>query len=92
MLRTHTCGQLRSSDIGQEVTLCGWVDKSRDHGGTIFLDLRDRFGKTQVVVNPDSGAKYLQVAKDFRGEDWKAKSTRSWLLAKLRFTLRKSNC
>ena len=69
MLRTHTCGQLRSSDTGQEVTLCGWVDKSRDHGGTIFLDLRDRYGKTQVVVNPDSGEENLKVAKDLRGED-----------------------
>lgn len=69
MLRTHTCGQLRNSDIGQEVTLCGWVDKSRDHGGTIFLDLRDRYGKTQVVVNPDSGQVPLQNAKGLRGED-----------------------
>ncbi len=69
MLRTHTCGQLRSSEIGQEVTLCGWVDKCRDHGGTIFLDLRDRYGKTQVVVNPDSGQEHLKIAKDLRGED-----------------------
>jgi aspartyl-tRNA synthetase len=69
LLRTHNCGQLRSSDIGQRVTLCGWVDKSRDHGGTIFLDLRDRYGKTQVVVNPDCGAEALQAAKDLRGED-----------------------
>lgn len=69
MLRTHTCGQLRSSNIGDTVTLCGWVDKSRDHGGTIFLDLRDRYGKTQVVVNPDSGETALQTAKDLRGED-----------------------
>lgn len=69
MLRTHTCGELRSSHIGQEVVLCGWVDKSRDHGGTIFLDLRDRYGRTQVVVNPDCGAETLQIAKDLRGED-----------------------
>ncbi len=69
MLRTHTCGQLRQSDVDQQVTLAGWVDKSRDHGGTIFLDLRDRYGKTQIVVNPDSGAQHLQTAKDLRGED-----------------------
>ncbi|MCA9195437.1 MAG: aspartate--tRNA ligase [Planctomycetales bacterium] len=69
LLRSHTCGQLRSSNIGQEVTLCGWVDTSRDHGGTIFLDLRDRYGKTQCVVNPDSGAEFLEVAKKLRGED-----------------------
>lgn len=69
MLRSHTCGQLRSDDIGQVVTLCGWVDKSRDHGGTIFLDLRDRYGKTQVVINPDSGDENLEVAKKLRGED-----------------------
>ncbi|MCR9292596.1 MAG: aspartate--tRNA ligase [bacterium] len=69
MLRTHNCGELRSSNIGQEVTLCGWVDKSRDHGGTIFLDLRDRYGKTQVVVNPDCGEAALRTAKELRGED-----------------------
>ncbi|QDV26895.1 aspartate--tRNA ligase [Aureliella helgolandensis] len=69
MLRSHTCGQLRSSHIGQTVTLCGWVDKSRDHGGTMFIDLRDRYGKTQVVVNPDSGEQALEVAKELRGED-----------------------
>lgn len=69
MLRSHTCGELRISDVDKSVTLCGWVDKSRDHGGTIFLDLRDRYGKTQVVVNPDCGGDYLEVAKKLRGED-----------------------
>lgn len=69
MLRSHTCGQLRSSDIGQQVKLCGWVDTTRDYGGMIFIDLRDRYGKTQVVVTPDSGEENLEIAKRLRGED-----------------------
>ncbi|WP_146519065.1 aspartate--tRNA ligase [Stieleria varia] len=52
MLRTHTCGQLRKSDVGTEVTLCGWVENKRDHGGAVFIDLRDRYGLTQVVIGP----------------------------------------
>ncbi len=52
MLRTHTCGQLRKTDVGTEVTLCGWVESKRDHGGAVFIDLRDRYGLTQVVVGP----------------------------------------
>lgn len=69
MLRSHTCGQLRSSDIGQQVTLCGWVDTTRDYGGMIFIDLRDRYGKTQVVVTPDSGEATMETAKKLRCED-----------------------
>lgn len=69
MLRTHTCGQLRADDIGQEVTLCGWVDSTRDHGGAVFVDLRDRYGKTQVVAGPESGQEVVDHASRLRSED-----------------------
>jgi len=51
-LRTHTCGQLTSKDIKKEIKLCGWVNSRRDHGGIIFIDLRDKYGFTQVVLDP----------------------------------------
>ncbi len=52
--RTHTCGELRKNDVGQSVRVAGWVHRKRDHGGVIFIDLRDHYGLTQVVVNPDN--------------------------------------
>ncbi|MBI1330997.1 MAG: aspartate--tRNA ligase [Alphaproteobacteria bacterium] len=54
--RTHTCGQLRASDVGSRVRLSGWVNRRRDHGGLLFIDLRDHYGITQAVVEPDSPA------------------------------------
>jgi len=69
MLRTHTCGDLRKTDAGQSVTLCGWVDSYRDHGGGLFVDLRDRYGLTQVVFNPpDTPDELIEASKDLRAE------------------------
>jgi aspartyl-tRNA synthetase len=69
LLRTHTCGQLRAEHIGREVTICGWVDTARDHGGAIFLDLRDRYGKSQVVFDPEGGQPLIDEARKLRSED-----------------------
>lgn len=63
MYRTHDCGQLRISDVGNPVTLSGWVQKARDLGGMTFLDLRDRYGITQVVFNMDENAALCQEAR-----------------------------
>ncbi len=68
MLRSHTCGQLRREDAGKTVTLCGWVDRYRDHRGILFVDLRDRYGKTQIVFGPESGADVQQRARSLRSE------------------------
>ncbi len=68
MLRTHTCGELNTKNLEQKVTLCGWVSSRRDHGKLIFIDVRDRYGLTQVVFIPkESGESYVK-AQDLRSE------------------------
>ena len=69
MFRTHHCNSLRKSDIGRQVTLAGWVNATRDHGGVIFIDLRDREGLTQVVFRPEENAELAKQAHMLRGED-----------------------
>ena len=68
MLKTHYCGDLRSVQAGEAVTLAGWVHRRRDHGGLIFLDLRDSSGLVQVVVNPQDAAAAHAVASEVRNE------------------------
>ncbi len=66
--KTHTCGELTKKDVGAMVTLMGWVNTRRDHGGLIFIDLRDRGGITQVVFNPGTSADAHNLAHDIRSE------------------------
>jgi aspartyl-tRNA synthetase len=68
MHRTHTAGELNASHIGQTITLAGWVANRRDHGGLIFIDLRDRYGITQTVYDPQENAAAHAVADTFRSE------------------------
>ncbi len=69
MYRTHDCNSLRKIDIDKQVTLAGWVHVSRDHGGVIFIDLRDREGLTQVVFRPEENAEVAKEAHHLRSED-----------------------
>ncbi len=66
--RSHTCGELTKDHVGQAVVLNGWVDAWRDFGGLVFIDLRDRFGITQVVFEPDAGAELQNRARELRSE------------------------
>jgi len=68
-LRTHTCGELTMADTGKEVTLCGWVQRSRDLGGMTFVDLRDRYGITQLVFNMESNAALCEEARKLSREN-----------------------
>src|SRR5216110_4075037 len=69
MYRTHDCNSIRKSDIGKQVTLAGWVNVTRDHGGVIFIDLRDREGLTQAVFRPEENAELAKEAHSLRSED-----------------------
>ena len=64
--RSHTCGALGAADVGQTVKLSGWVHRKRDHGGVLFVDLRDHYGMTQIVADVDSPA--LEILESLRVE------------------------
>ena len=66
--RSHTCGQLRASEVGQRVRLQGWLHRTRDHGGLIFVDLRDRSGLVQIVFNPERAPEAHATASECRAE------------------------
>ncbi len=66
--RTHTCGELNNNFVGQQVTIAGWVNRRRDHGGLIFLDIRDRYGLTQVICDPERSPEAHRIASEVRSE------------------------
>src|SRR3954464_6277915 len=66
--RTHTCGELRASDVGSDVTLAGWVNRRRDMGQLIFIDLRDRHGLTQVVIDATESPDAHEIVTGVRNE------------------------
>ena len=66
-MRTHFCGELNKSFLEKEVILCGWVNRRRDHGGVIFLDLRDKIGLAQIVINPETKETF-KLAESIRNE------------------------
>jgi len=68
MMKTHNCGELSLDNVGEQVTLAGWVNRRRDHGGLIFVDLRDRWGLTQVTVDSEVGSEAHETADQVRGE------------------------
>lgn len=68
MMRTHTCSALRETDIDTRAQLCGWVDSVRDHGGVVFIDLRDRYGLTQVIFDPRDSQEAWDTAQSVRAE------------------------
>lgn len=74
MMRTHTCGELNKSNVGQKIVLAGWVHRRRDHGGIAFIDLRDRYGITQVKFNPVGNQQLLDEVDKLRSE-WVIKVT-----------------
>ena len=68
--RTHTCGELTHAHENKAVTLMGWLHRSRDHGGVLFTDLRDRYGLTQVVFRPETGGKALLERASHLGNEF----------------------
>ncbi|MFA5218794.1 MAG: amino acid--tRNA ligase-related protein, partial [Bacteroidales bacterium] len=74
MYRTHTCGELRLSDSGKKITLAGWVQKTRDFGGMTFVDLRDRYGITQLVFNMETNPDLCRQARSL-GREYVVKAT-----------------
>src|SRR5262249_52947276 len=68
--RTHTCGALRRADAGGSAILMGWVHRTRDHGGVLFVDLRDRYGLSQIVFHPETGGRELLERASHLGNEW----------------------